>query len=63
MSAAVAELQRDIEDLEAQHDKLVRAIARKNQELDLLNIHIKAATENLARIRAEIQKVKSHFGV
>jgi hypothetical protein len=31
--------------------------------LDLLNIHIKAATENLARIRAEIQKVKAHFGV
>jgi len=61
--SAVAELQRDVEALEAQHDKLVRAIARKNQELDLLNIHIKAATENLARIRAEIQKVKAHFGV
>ena len=61
--SAVAELQRDVEALEAQHDKLVRAIARKNQELDLLNIHIKAATENLARIKAEIQKVKSHFGV
>jgi chromosome segregation ATPase len=61
--SAVAELQRDIEALEAEHDALVRAIARKNQELDLLNIHIKAATENLARIKAEIQKVKSHFGV
>jgi chromosome segregation ATPase len=63
MSAAVAELQRDIEDLEAEHDALKRTIARKHQELDALGVQIKASTDNLARIRAEIQKVKSHFGV
>jgi peptidoglycan hydrolase CwlO-like protein len=61
--SAVAELQRDIEDLAAQHDKLVHAINRKHQELDSLNAHIKARTADLDRIKAEIQKVKAHFGV
>jgi hypothetical protein len=34
--SAVAELQRDVTALEAEHDALVRAIARKSQELDAL---------------------------
>jgi hypothetical protein len=62
MSAA-AELKSDIRALEAEHDALVRAINRKHAELDALGIQIKASTDNLAKIRAEIAKVKSHFGV
>jgi predicted nucleic acid-binding Zn-ribbon protein len=61
--SAVAELRRDVTALEAEHDALVRAIGHKHQELDALSVQIKAATERLDKIRAEIQKVKSHFGV
>jgi predicted nucleic acid-binding Zn-ribbon protein len=61
--SAVAELQRDVTALEAEHDALVRAITRKHEELDSLNTQIRAATDRLTKIRAEIQKVKSHFGV
>jgi predicted nucleic acid-binding Zn-ribbon protein len=61
--SAVAQLKSDVTALEAEHDALARAIARKHQELDALTTHIKAETDRLAKIRAEIQKVKSHFGV
>jgi hypothetical protein len=61
--SAVAELKRDITELEVEHDGLVRAIKRKHAELDQLGIQIKASTDNLARIKAEIAKVKSYFGV
>jgi chromosome segregation ATPase len=61
--SAVAQLKSDVTALEAEHDALVRAINRKHQELDALNTHIKSATERLDKIRAEIQKVKNHFGV
>jgi hypothetical protein len=42
---------------------LVRAISRKHEELDQLNTQIRAATDRLDKIRAEIQKVNAHFGV
>jgi chromosome segregation ATPase len=61
--SAVAELKAHVTELEAEHDALVRAIGRKHDELDALNVQIKAETDRLAKIRAEIQKVKNHFGV
>ena len=61
--SAVAELKAHVTELEAEHDALVRAIGRKHDELDALNVQIKAETGRLAKIRAEIQKVKNHFGV
>jgi septal ring factor EnvC (AmiA/AmiB activator) len=61
--SAVAQLKSDVTALEAEHDALVRTIARKHQELDALNAQIKASTDNLAKIRAEIARIKSHFGV
>jgi hypothetical protein len=61
--SAVAQLKSDVTALEAEHDALVRAVDRKHQELDALNVQIKAETDRLAKIRAEIQKVKNHFGV
>jgi len=61
--SAVAQLKAAVTELEAEHDALVRAIGRKHDELDALNVQIKAETGRLAKIRAEIQKVKNHFGV
>jgi chromosome segregation ATPase len=61
--SAVAQLKSDVTELEAEHDALVRAIARKHAELDALNSHIKAATDRLDKIRTEIQKVKAHFWI
>ena len=61
--SAVAHLKAAVTELEAEHDALVRAIGRKHDELDALNVQIKAETGRLAKIRAEIQKVKNHFGV
>jgi hypothetical protein len=63
MSTATKQLERDVLDLERQHDALVRAIDRKHGELDQINVKIQAATERLANIQAEIQKVKKRFGV
>jgi septal ring factor EnvC (AmiA/AmiB activator) len=63
MSAAVAQLKSDVTSLEAEHDALVRTIARKHQELDSINTQIKAATDRLDKIKAEIAKVKAHLGV
>jgi hypothetical protein len=57
------ELKHDIIDLEARHDKLVRAIDRKHGEYDQVCADIKSATERLAKMQAEIKKVKDHFGV
>jgi hypothetical protein len=56
-------LRRDVLDLEAKHDALVREIDRKHNELDRVRANIKAETERLAKIQAEIKKVKAHFGV
>jgi hypothetical protein len=56
-------LARDVRDLEATHDALVREIERKYAELDQVGAKIKAENERLAHIRAEIQKVKTKFGV
>ena len=61
--SAVAELKAHVTELEAEHDALVRAIARKHEEFDQLNTHIKAETDRLDRIKAEIAKVKAHFGI
>ena len=61
--SAVAQLKSDVTALEAEHDALVRAIARKHQELDALNTQIKANTDRLDRIKSEIAKVKAHFGI
>jgi hypothetical protein len=58
-----SELERGILELEARYDALVRAIARKDQEHILLDHKIKARTEDLAKIEAEIAKVKTRFGV
>jgi septation ring formation regulator EzrA len=63
MSTATRQLERDILDLEREHDALVRAIERKHQEYDHLLVNIQARTEQLDKIKAEIQKVKKHFGV
>jgi hypothetical protein len=63
MMSAAAELQRDIVELEREHDALVRAIARKHVEFDLLNKQIRQATDRLDQINANIKRIKQHFGV
>jgi chromosome segregation ATPase len=61
--SAATQLKSDVLELEREHDALTRTIDRKHAELDSLNVHIRARTDDLARIRAEIAKVKAHFGV
>jgi hypothetical protein len=63
MSAAAQQLERDIRALEAEHDALKRTITRRHQELDQLLIHIRAREADLAKINAEIKRIKAHFGV
>jgi hypothetical protein len=58
-----SELERGILELEASYDALMRAIARKDAEHSLLDHRIKQRAEDLAKIEAEIAKVKSRFGV
>ena len=60
---AVSELKADIRELEREHDALERTIGRKHDELDRLLVAIKAKTDILDKIRAEIARLKSHFGV
>ena len=62
MSAA-AELKGDIVELEREHDALVRTIARKHVEFDLLNRQIRQATDRLDQINGNIKRIKAHFGV
>jgi hypothetical protein len=52
-----------LRELEAIHDRLVREIDRKEQELDSVRADIKGETERLAKIQAEIKRVKAQFGV
>jgi hypothetical protein len=56
-------LRRDVLDLEAKHDALVREIDRKHMELDQVRAQIKTETERLAKIEAAIKKVKDRLGV
>jgi hypothetical protein len=58
-----SELESGILKLEATYDALVREIARRDQELIMLDHQIKQETKKLADIRAEIQKHKTFFGV
>jgi hypothetical protein len=60
---SVAALEYDIRGLEAKHDALAREIDRQHQALDQARADIKAEVARLEMIRAEIAKVKSHFGV
>ena len=62
MSAA-AELQRDITELERQHDALDRSLARKHVEFDLLNRQIRQATDRLNQINGNIKRIKAKYGV
>ena len=62
MSAA-AELKRDLLDLQGQYDQLNRLYEAKHEELDLINADIRRETARLEKIRAEIKRIKSHFGV
>jgi hypothetical protein len=57
------QLRGDIRDLEAQHDRLVREIDRKHDELDQVRAKIKREGDRLGKIQAEIARVKNHFGV
>jgi hypothetical protein len=57
--------------VDAKRADLNRGVEAEQQQLDDLrkqsaaahNVQVRAVTENLANIRAEIQKVKNHFGV
>jgi chromosome segregation ATPase len=61
--SAVAELQQGIEDLEAQHDKLARAVERGHQELDRINTAIGRRTAVLEQIESKIKQIKARYGV
>jgi hypothetical protein len=61
MSTA-AQLEYDIRGLESKHDALVREIDRKHQELDQARADIQAENSRLEKIRAEIARIRSHFG-
>jgi hypothetical protein len=56
-------LRREVLDLEAKHDALVREIDRKHEELDQVRARVSAETDRLAKIQAEIAKIKAKFGV
>jgi hypothetical protein len=62
MSAA-AELKQDVLELQHQYDRLTRLVEAKSEELDLVNSEIGRETAKLEKIRAEIKKIKAHFGV
>ena len=61
--SAVTELKSDIRELEAQHDALERALTRKHAEYDKLLLALQAKTDALDKIKREIARLKSHFGV
>jgi len=59
----VSELKADIRELEREHDALERTIGRKHDELDRLLVAIKTKTDALEKIKAEITRLRLHFGV
>jgi hypothetical protein len=61
--SATAELKRDLLDLQGEYDKLTRMVEAKNEELDLISADIRRETARLEKIRAEIKRIKNHFGV
>jgi hypothetical protein len=63
MMSATAELRRDILSLQGDYDHLTRLVEAKQEELDLINTDIGRETAKLSKIRAEIARIKSHFGV
>jgi hypothetical protein len=62
MSAA-AELKRDTLALQHEYDSLNRLFEAKHEELDLIHADIRRETARLEKIRAEIKRIKAHFGV
>jgi chromosome segregation ATPase len=63
MNTAAQQLLYEIRNLEGQHDALVREVERKAAELGQLGAEIQLETTRLEKIRAEIQRVKTSFGV
>jgi predicted nucleic acid-binding Zn-ribbon protein len=61
--STVAQLQYDIRGLESKHDALAREIDRQHQALEQARADIRAEVARLEKIRAEIKKIKDHFGV
>jgi len=61
--SAVADLKRDTLEQQHQLDRLTRMVEAKHEELDLINADIRRETARLEKIRAEIKRIKSHFGV
>jgi hypothetical protein len=62
MSAA-AELKQNTLALQHEYDKLNRLFEAKHEELDLILSDIRRETARLEKIRAEIARIKAHFGV
>jgi hypothetical protein len=61
--SATAELKRDTLALQHEYDKLKRMYEAKHEELDLIVADIRRETARLEKIRAEIKRIKAHFGV
>jgi len=61
--SARAELRSDIAGLEVEHDALVRACEREYEELDRVKAERSREEARLAKIKAEINRIKAHFGV
>jgi hypothetical protein len=61
--SATAQLKQDILSLQGDYDRLTRMVDAKHEELDLVVADIRRETARLEKIRAEIKRIKSHFGV
>ena len=61
--SATAELKRDLAGLQAEYDALTHAIDAKHDELDEVIAKVRREEARLEKIKAEITRIKSHYGV
>jgi hypothetical protein len=61
--SATAQLKQDILSLQGDYDHLRRMVEAKQEEFDQINADVRRANAVLAKIKAEIATIKSHFGV
>ena len=61
--SAVAEQRGELRELQREYDALNRAVDEKHEEFDRINADIRRELARLEKIRSEIARIKTHFGV
>jgi len=61
--SALTQLKSEVLDLQHQLDRLTRLADAKHEELDQIDADIHREKAKLEKIRAEIARIKAHFGV